>query len=160
MIYSRTAEYAIRALAYIASKPGATPAGAREISRETRAPEAYTAKILRSLARSGILASSHGRVGGFMLRRDPSKVSLMEVIDAVDNPKKSQLTGCVMGLKVCGSANPCPLHAIWTLAKERMMKKLKTTFLTDIKDIVELFPPGKMNRNILSKEVHGVFEPR
>ena len=157
MIYSKTAEYAIRALTYISSKPAGSFVGVREISRQTGLPYAYIAKIFQALVRSWILKSCHGRKGGFMLKKNTSGISLMDIVMAVDNRKESPLSKCIMGLERCSDRNPCPLHPIWRSASEKMMAQLKASTVLDIENISKRFPQGKRNRQVLSPRMRGIF---
>src|SRR3989338_6157285 len=100
-IYSKTSEYAIRSLAYLASRSWPSYATLGEVSKNTQVPQAYIAKIFQCLVGCGILKSHRGPTGGFYLAVDPSKLSLLQVIEAVDDPSVSAFSGCVMGLEKC-----------------------------------------------------------
>ena len=65
MIYSRSVEYALRALTHLAMLPRGAQKMAREIAAEEDAPLFYLAKTLQQLARRGILHSVKGPSGGF-----------------------------------------------------------------------------------------------
>ncbi len=160
MLYSRSTEYAIRALSYMASRKERVPAGVREISSRAGIPAAYAAKLLRALAGSGILTSSHGRAGGFSFVRPPSEISLLDVIDAVDNRESSPLYGCVMGFRECGCGRSCPLHGIWSVAKARILRELERTKITCAGNMRGLFKTGRKSREILSREVRNVFDKK
>ena len=69
MIYSKTCEYAIRALAYLAEKKEKSFRMIPEISAKTGVPKFYIAKIFQSLVRSNILASQRGPTGGFSFKK-------------------------------------------------------------------------------------------
>ncbi|MDA8130626.1 MAG: Rrf2 family transcriptional regulator [Elusimicrobia bacterium] len=158
MIYSRTSEYAVRALSWLAARKGGSPAGAREISGGAGIPSAYAAKLLRALAAGGVLKSSYGRAGGFSFRRPPSKISLLDVVDAVEDRKRSPLYGCVMGFRDCGCGGSCPLHGAWAKAKAGILRELGRTMITDPGNMRGLFKSGKKSRKILSREVRDVFD--
>ncbi len=131
MIYSKTCEYAIRALSYLASKAQGVYTMVGEVSCETGLPGPYIAKIFQSLAKSGMLDSHRGPSGGFAFKRDPQTISLGEVIQAVDENPVMQ--SCVMGLDQCSSENACPLHFIWGRARRQVLDKLSSCRITDIK---------------------------
>ncbi len=71
MIYSKTCEYAIRALAYMADHRDEEMCMIPRISEDTGVPQAYIAKIFQGLVRHGILSSRRGPAGGFSFSRDP-----------------------------------------------------------------------------------------
>ena len=97
----------------------------KEVSRETRVPEPYIAKIFQKLARMRLLRSRRGPAGGFALMRNPAEISLYEVVQAVDDT--TFLGNCVMGLDECLAERACPLHDAWVGMKSRMLGKLKVT---------------------------------
>lgn len=132
MIYSKTCEYALRALAYLAPKEKGLLTMIPEVSQKTGAPAPYIAKIFQALVRSGILESQRGPSGGFAFKRPPETISLFEIIRTIDDvsPLVSQ---CVMGLDACSSANACPLHFVWARTKESILETLKRTTLTQMR---------------------------
>jgi len=74
MIYSRSAEYAIRAFVHLAQVPEGKYAMVKNIAEQEEIPAHFLAKILQQLARKGLLRSSKGPTGGFALRVDPSEI--------------------------------------------------------------------------------------
>lgn len=68
MILSRTSQYAVQALIYMATQPDATPVLNKDIAAKLGVPAPYLAKILQSLAKGNLLFSFRGRLGGFCLR--------------------------------------------------------------------------------------------
>ncbi len=104
---SRTAEYAIRASLWLAAHTG-HPKTVQEIARATALPPKYLAKILRLLARAGLVQSQPGPGGGCLLVRRPEELALLEVMEAVDPIPR--LRDCPLGLAGRPS-KLCPLHA-------------------------------------------------
>jgi Rrf2 family protein len=84
MIYSRSAEYAIRSFVYLARIPDGQFAMARQIAEEERIPVHFLAKILQELTRKGLLRSNKGPSGGFSLRVPAAQVRLLDLIEALD----------------------------------------------------------------------------
>ena len=157
MIYSRTCEYAIRALIYFADHPEQRSATVKEVSQESGIPSSYVAKIFQCLARSGILRSQRGPAGGYHLILPVSKISLLKIVQALDDLKKSPFSNCVMGLEKCNDKNPCPLHSIWTRAKEEMLDKLAASTLSDVAALGDKFRWGRQRRFMLSKRMRDIF---
>lgn len=108
---SQTAEYALRTVLYIASHGDAGPARAEALARALKIPQNYLAKILHRLAQSGVLTSSRGRNGGFLLARPASRISLAQVVGLFDRiePRRQ----CLLGQAVCSDAKACPAHRRW-----------------------------------------------
>lgn len=86
MLYSRSAEYAIRALVYMARMPEGKYAMTRTIAEDEQIPMHFLAKILQDLARRGLLKSSKGPSGGFTLKVPPGQIYLLEIVEALDGP--------------------------------------------------------------------------
>lgn len=103
---SQTAEYALRAVVCLASRPG-KPMVTPDIARATRVPAGYLAKVLQMLGRAGIVRSQRGLHGGFVLDRPPDRLSTLEVINTVDPVKR--IGSCPLGLERHGT-RLCPLH--------------------------------------------------
>jgi Rrf2 family protein len=82
---SATCKYGIRAVLFIASKPEPKAnTGLKEIAEKLNIPQPYLAKILQVLAKRKILHSTKGPHGGFYLLIPSSKLTLMDIIDAID----------------------------------------------------------------------------
>ena len=84
MIYSRSAEYAIRSFVYLARIPAGKFAMARHIAKEEQIPAYFLAKILQELTRKGLLRSNKGPSGGFSLRVPASQIRLLDLVEALD----------------------------------------------------------------------------
>ena len=118
-MFSRTCEYAIRAMIFIAQKSDADiKVGIREIAQGIAAPEQFIAKILQQLGRQGLVQSIKGPNGGFYLDEDLKHNKLLEVVEAIDGNRL--FTGCGMGLKNCSEKRPCPLHHEFKAIRKRL----------------------------------------
>ena len=158
MIYSKTCEYAIRALSYIAKKGPKSSVTSAKVSRHTHVPKAYVAKIFQCLVKAGILSSRRGPTGGFALVMAPSDLTVLKVIRAVEDSSRSFLSGCVMGFNQCENKTPCPLHFVWTKTKEAMIKNLLSCTVEEIAKVNGKFKTGKHSRYTLSKKMRKVFK--
>ena len=98
MIYSRSAEYAIRAFVHLAQVPEGKFAMVKNIAEEEKIPAHFLAKILQQLARKGLLRSSKGPTGGFALRVDPGEIRLLDIVEALDGlaPYQQCASGRIM----------------------------------------------------------------
>jgi len=129
---SQTAEYALRAMAWIALRSPRVPVLARDLSEGTGIPSQYLSKILRRLVLAGILESRKGRGGGFTLARPPGKLTFKEVLMAVDAyPLEDR---CAFGWGTCDPRNPCPLHDSWTRMSESFRDWAATTTFAQVQD--------------------------
>lgn len=103
---SQTAEYALRAIVFLADNPG-EPHTADEIARGTKVPVGYLAKIMQGLARNKLVNSQRGLRGGFTLILPPGELTVYDVVQAVEPILR--ITTCPLDLEGHG-ANLCPLH--------------------------------------------------
>ena len=130
MIYSRSAEYAIRAFVHLASVPEGKYAMVKQIAEDASIPSHFLAKILQQLARKGFLRSSKGPTGGFSLRMPASEVSLIMIVDAVDG--LADYERCPAGLAECNDHAPCGMHDSWKALRSRIMEYLERTSIEDL----------------------------
>lgn len=103
---SQTAEYALRAVAYLAGQTEGVQT-TQQIAETTRVPLPYLSKVLQALARGGLIHSQRGLHGGFTLLRSPETLSVYDVIQTVDPLQR--ITTCPLGLAAHGT-HLCPLH--------------------------------------------------
>ena len=130
MIYSATTEYAIRALAHMATLPPGERILARDLAAATGVPRQFLGKILHRLARMGLLDSAKGRGGGFRYLRAPEEISLLEVVQQVEGEDIMRL--CVLGLDQCDGLQPCPLHDQWMVFRDRLGERIHSATLADL----------------------------
>ena len=122
MILSRTSQYAIQALIYIATQPRGVPVLNRTVAQHLSVPPAYLAKIMQNLCRGALLYSFRGRQGGFCLREGCEKTDLMQILTLVEGPCLTE--NCVIGLKICSDETACPMHAKWKPIKIKIVELL------------------------------------
>jgi Rrf2 family nitric oxide-sensitive transcriptional repressor len=125
---SQTVEYALRAVCYLATRPG-EPASTEEVAERTRVNAPYLAKIVQSLVRQGIIKSQRGVGGGIMLARAPEEMTVLEVVNAVEPLQR--ITTCPLGLKAHG-VRLCPLHQKLDDAYAAVEAAFASTTLADI----------------------------
>lgn len=125
-VFSKTCEYAIRAVFFIAHKttPGGR-VGIKEVALGIDSPEPFLAKILQDLSRKGIVQSAKGPNGGFYLDEEALKRPLTDIVEAVDG--NAIFTGCALGLKQCSEVKPCPLHNQFKAIRSEIHELLQTT---------------------------------
>lgn len=130
---SKASEYAIRSLVYVAIKnrDNQRP-GYREIAREIEAPEQFTAKILQSLVRQGMLLSVRGRGGGFFFEPQAAPIALIEVINSVEGYKL--FTRCGIGLSQCSDTSPCPIHHQYAVIRDQYQQLATNTTIEMLAD--------------------------
>jgi Rrf2 family protein len=134
MLISRTSQYAVQALIYIALKGVGNPILSREAAEQLGVPSAYLAKIMQVLCKGGLLSSFRGRLGGFCLRETPESVDLMRILLITEGPDFSK--DCVLGLKVCSDETACPMHHKWKPIKQEILDMLQAQNLANLAEAV------------------------
>jgi Rrf2 family protein len=127
---STTADYALRALLLLGRRRGEGPVRADEIAEAIGAPQNYLAKTLNALAKAGLVSSSRGPAGGFVLTVPPSAISLAQIIDCFEEPRPH--TRCLLGNRPCNRDEPCSAHARWTEIRHDQRMSFTSTSLADL----------------------------
>jgi Rrf2 family iron-sulfur cluster assembly transcriptional regulator len=130
MIYSATTEYAIRALAHMATLEPGERILARDLAAATDVPRQFLGKILHRLARQGMLDSAKGRGGGFRFSRPAEQITLADLVEVVEGKDIMRL--CVLGLDDCNDSQPCPMHDQWKVFRERLKTRVHAATLAEL----------------------------
>lgn len=127
MQITRQADYAVRAVLYLAQLGPDRRAATSQIAEDQQIPPSFLAKIVSQLSVAGLLQTSRGARGGVSLARPPEQISLLEVVEAIDGP--ILLNECVSPNGVCTFGDDCPMRPIWCDAQSELVERLnKTTF--------------------------------
>lgn len=129
MEITKAAEYALRAVTRVADAGGKV-CSAPKLARETGIPGRFLAKILRRLVQRGVLRSTPGARGGFVLSRAPGAVSVWDVVDAIE--ERTRLVPCVGPGGTCAELAQCGLHPVWERAQAAMETELRRTTLDEV----------------------------
>ena len=127
---SKTATHAMRAMVILAEQAPDTFAGAGAIAKEIGAPQNYLGKLLQQLAREGLVDSQKGHGGGFRLAKPPSKITLYDVVEPIDQVSRRQ--GCFLGQLLCSDGTACAVHGDWAKVLETYMSFLHKTTLAKV----------------------------
>lgn len=129
--FTRSTEYAIRSLTYLAQnqKEGSYHL-AREMSEVLGIPAPFLGKILQPLVMRGILESQRGRNGGFRLSRDPKDVCLYQIADSQEMIYEKRQ--CFLGQAACDDSRACPKHEYWKAASAEFELQMNETSLQDL----------------------------
>ena len=125
---SQTVEYALRAVVTIAQHEGHA-CTAQQISEITQVPAPYLSKLMQGLVRCGIAVSQRGLHGGFTLSKNPSDLTIWEVIEAVEPIKR--IRQCPLDIKSHNSIL-CPLHKKLDQALASVEQQFRAVTVADI----------------------------
>jgi len=135
-MFSKTCEYAIRAMIFVAQKSkDGNKVGIKEIAKGIDSPEHFIAKILQDLGRRRLLQSVKGPNGGFYLDAEALDCSLADIVKVVDGDKL--FTGCGLGLKQCSETHPCPIHHEFKAVRKGIQQMLEKAKLGEFTDELE-----------------------
>ncbi len=162
-LLSNASRCAIRAMMCALEMDSLPRFSTAEVCRKADIPEAFARKALQEMAKAGIIRGVLGPGGGYLLIRELSQISLLDIVLAVDG--QHAFDECPMGLRCqaqiphadysacenctlphpkCGLSHICPLHDLWKETRRTMIGQLKSTTLYDIKNRLTKIP-GALN---------------
>ncbi len=130
VIFSRQCEYALQAVSYLALKPPGTHTSIKEMTKKLGVPYHFLGKILQDLTNKGMLTSQKGPNGGFALAKRPEKITLLDIVEAIDG--LDLLHKCVMGFPSCSDSKPCAVHKHWAEIRAEIHRTLKGQHILDV----------------------------
>ena len=126
----RETEYALRASIFLAERPAGTVCPAPEIAKAQGIPVGFLSKILQKLSSHGLLRSHRGRQRGYSLARPPRKITLRQILEAIEGMDLSER--CLFWEHRCGDRDPCLLHREWSQIKPRLLARMERKTLVDL----------------------------
>jgi Rrf2 family protein len=132
---STRGDYASRALLSLALHAETDgPTSVRDIADRTGLPQPYLEQILLALKGAGLVRSKRGVGGGYVLARDPTEITLSEIISAVDGPIVAGDFGRPHEDGACDHEGQCILLAVWASVGEHMRSHLDSFTLAEMVD--------------------------
>ncbi|MDX2494106.1 MAG: Rrf2 family transcriptional regulator [Desulfuromusa sp.] len=130
MVITRATEYAVRTVIYLAQQPKNDIVLKKDICRTQEVTPAFLTKILQPLIKAGIVSSQRGVGGGFLLSKDPSEVTMLDILQAEEGQLK--LNHCLVDTNFCHRDTYCSAHEVWYDAQNEMAKVLKHYSVADL----------------------------
>jgi Rrf2 family protein len=127
MQFSTGIEYAIHGLVYLTANRSDSAVLVGDIAKAIKVPESYLRKVFQVLVRAGLVSSQRGARGGFVLARDPSRITLKHVVEGMDG--SLPLYTCMKVRRKCSALEPCPVSAAFEQAQQKMAEVLDATNL-------------------------------
>lgn len=158
-IVSMSTEYALLSLCHLTLQQSAgkmtrkTGLTVSQISAATGMPSNFLSKILRQVARSGIIRSTRGCHGGYILARPAEKISVLEVLEAVEGP--FTINQCSGKPENCGVSVCCPFYGMWIEAQENFRSVLGKYTLHSVAVFVQGLPEEERFNNLLRRRFNG-----
>jgi Rrf2 family transcriptional regulator, iron-sulfur cluster assembly transcription factor len=123
-------EYGIEGILYLARRDDGRPSLIRDISRATDIPETFLSKIFQKLATKGLIRSRRGFRGGFRLARPAGRITLREIVEALQGP--IEFHRCLDHLRERGRRHRCHVRRVFRKVQRKVASILEQTTLEDI----------------------------
>ncbi len=137
MVLSKACTYGVLASLYVSRESARSKnyVSIGRMSSELNISFHFLTKILQQLTSAGILVSMKGPKGGVALKRDPGKITLFDVVVAIDG--MGLFTDCLLGLPGCGEEKPCPVHDEWAVIRDQLFHTFRKKTLADTSQRIE-----------------------
>lgn len=130
MKLSTRTRYGVRLMLDLAQKYGSGPVLLKDIAKEEDLSEKYLSLIVLPLKASGLIKALRGASGGYTLSRDPTEITLKEVVESLEG--KIFLVDCVPDPKSCTRSRVCATRDVWQIVTEKMTEVLESMTLADL----------------------------
>jgi Rrf2 family protein len=132
---TKKADYGLMALKYLAEQTGGSAHSAKDIAEAYHIPPQLLAKILQTLAKTGILVSHAGTNGGYALSRSASEITAFEVIRAIDGPLF--ITSCITIHGACDLTSTCTIKEPLRKVNDSIKDLLSGIHISDLVEPVD-----------------------
>ena len=132
MKFSKRSRYGLRAMAQLTKHWKEKVISLTEISRQENISKKYLEHIFADLKKAKLVESGRGHYGGYKLAQDPQKISVLEIVEAIEG--KISPSNCLEGdgNVLCGSSSNCGVVPLLVKIQNEVKKILKETSLSDI----------------------------
>jgi Rrf2 family protein len=129
---SKKADYGLIAVKHLAMHRGQHACSATEIAEEYGISTMLMAKVLQKLARQRIVSAKHGASGGYLLAKEPSEITALDVISAIDGPLL--ITSCVTSHGNCGASEKCSVREPLRRVNESILGVLNSVTISQLSE--------------------------
>ena len=137
MKITREAEYAVRCVLYLSGVKGRV-VSRKEVSQAMMIPSQFLGKIVQRLSKAGLLEITQGAKGGYRLLKEPRKITLLEVVEAIMG--EIFLNECIMRPEGCFRSVGCAVYKVWGKARDQLRETLAQATMADLLDQDICFP--------------------
>ena len=123
MRLTRAAEYAIRCMIYLCRQGRGMLTSRQEIAEQAEIPIHFLAKIAQDLAKAGLIEIRQGAKGGFVLRKSPAAITLLDVVETMIG--EIFLNDCIARPSGCKVSYHCAVHRVWLDARDQLRDTLR-----------------------------------
>ncbi|MBT4762816.1 MAG: Rrf2 family transcriptional regulator [Bdellovibrionaceae bacterium] len=130
MRFSKTSEYAIRVLTFMAYDETKVYS-ANFLHEELGLPYRYLTKLMTELSKKKLVQRVRGREGGFCIKKKLSQITVKDIVHAVD--ENMDFKRCILGFDKCSDDSPCSMHKYWEKHKKQINKMAESVSLDDLR---------------------------
>lgn len=130
MQLTRKGDYAVRVMLELGKHPFGEVIQTRVISRAQGIPESFLSKIIQSLARASLILTARGVQGGVQLALPPERITLRQVVEAVEGP--IAFNRCAINREFCDRSSFCPAHPFWVKISDLVAAELEKVTIADM----------------------------
>ncbi len=125
MKISKRAQYGLTAMVYLARNKTKNAISIRQISNIEKVPFEYLSKIFSDLEKAKLVLASHGANGGYVLAMRPGKITVMDIVELLENIN-------TVNCKLCPKLKKCLTKNVWGKVDEAVSKTLSSITLKDL----------------------------
>lgn len=129
MKLSTRGKYGLYAMYYLAEHQGEGPQSLQNIA-SVGIPKQYLEQLLGNLRRAGLVGSVRGAQGGYKIAKAPEKITILDVIDAMEGPL--ELSECMTNEGTCDRSCQCPVRRVWRTLTDSINRELAGITLGDM----------------------------
>ncbi|MBQ1821573.1 MAG: Rrf2 family transcriptional regulator [Clostridia bacterium] len=131
MKFSTKGRYGLRAVVELAARYGEGPVSLSAVAAEQGVSEAYLEQLMRSLKNAGLVSTARGKTGGYLLTKEPSEISVGEVLRALEG--STDVVDCVGSeANVCENACTCSARPLFLKLQSRINAVLDETTIGEL----------------------------
>jgi Rrf2 family protein len=119
MQITRASDYAVRVMIHLSTLAAGYTVQQSMLAKATDVPTNFLSKVLQRLVRAGMVRSQRGSGGGFALAIPAARVSLLDVVQAIEGPIR--LNQCLIEGPTCERKSWCPAHQVWIETQEAVV---------------------------------------
>ncbi len=127
MKLSTRTRYGVRLMVALAQNYGKTPVFLKDIAKGENISEKYLSLIIIPLRGMNLVNSVRGAHGGYNLSKDPSQITLKEIVDVLEG--ECSLVDCVKNPSSCERSPICATHDVWAMIGEKISETLSSITL-------------------------------
>jgi len=123
-------EYGLRAMILLAEDYPKEKLSLSQMSEKEAMSREFLAQLMVNLKKANLVESYKGISGGFILAKNPSDITLREIIEALEGPIK--LIECIHVNDTCARQNSCQSQKVWDFIESKILKLLEDITLEDL----------------------------